>query len=401
MDESLNNTSGTSMTPSALLQLFNNALSPTPLKTMLLVKGIYKPGKGANYNGYYYDSLKDEATETSLTLIVPALLRGKLAADKTIEFHAFMTKRVVPVGGRIELHLNITDLVAQTQNRYSDKEVRALAIQQEKVARGYRDAEAFIKARIVQEQKVTVTILVGKTAIIDSDIKHALGEGVGFYDVRFERISLSSESEILGALEQYNDSGLTDLLVLSRGGGENMEIFDNPAIAEYCLGLEPIFLTAIGHKENVSLLQRIADKAFITPTALGQWLRVLYNDTVAELENSKAKLVETISTQLKTNYEQQVQNLQGQIKGLEELGGKDRELRERELAGLKEQLRSLQAQQEEKETMLVRTRELADGYQAQVRRLAAAAGTGRVVRWVGTIAVTVAAGVIGWWLGRR
>ena len=35
---------------------------------------------------------------------------------------------------------------------------------------------------------------------------------------------------------------------------------------------------AIGHKENIPLLQKVADKAFITPTALGQYLNDIYNE---------------------------------------------------------------------------------------------------------------------------
>jgi exodeoxyribonuclease VII large subunit len=60
--------------------------------------------------------------------------------------------------------------------------------------------DSLIKTRIIQQQPIGVTILVGKTAIIDSDIKHSLREAIGFYDFRFERINLSLESEIINAL---------------------------------------------------------------------------------------------------------------------------------------------------------------------------------------------------------
>ncbi len=99
------------------------------------------------------------------------------------------------------------------------------------------------------------------------------------------------------------------------------EVDSDPVLAEYCLGLGPCFVTAIGHKEDSSLLQRIADKAFITPTALGQYLNTLYNETIAELEHSKAKLVAVITEQLKANYGKQVENLEAKIKQLEELVG--------------------------------------------------------------------------------
>jgi exodeoxyribonuclease VII large subunit len=398
-DDKLTFTTGISYSPSALLQLFNTALTPSPTKNMIQLKGIYQPGRGANYNGFFYDQLKDETTDAMLTLIVPALLKASLEPGKTIEFHGYITKRVVPGGGRIEIHANIMELLGQTQNKYSEKEIRSLAIQQEKAALGYRDVDSFIKSRIVQQDRVSVTILVGKAAIIDKDIIHAMEEAIGFYDLRFERIGMTSEGEIIDALERYNDSGLTDILVLSRGGGENMEVFESPAVAELCVDLAPLLVTAIGHKENVSLVQRVADKALITPTALGQWLRAIYNDTVAEMEHSKAKLVETVTVSLKANYEKQVQNLEDRIKSMDELGGKTRLLAEQEALGLKEQLRGLVAERGAKDILLERTRELAEGYERQVQRLEQGAGRS-VWWWAVAIGVALAAEVVGWLLGR-
>ena len=47
-----------------------------------------------------------------------------------------------------------------------------------------------------------------------------------------------------------------------------MEVFNKPSLAEHALSLKSYFITAIGHKEDISLLQKVADKAFITPQHL-------------------------------------------------------------------------------------------------------------------------------------
>ena len=74
------------------------------------------------------------------------------------------------------------------------------------------------------------------------------------------------------------------MIVISRGGGEDVEVLNKPGTkAEYCLTLKPFFVTAIAHKENVPLLEKIADKKFITPTALGQYLKEIYNNTVEKI----------------------------------------------------------------------------------------------------------------------
>ena len=87
---------------------------------------------------------------------------------------------------------------------------------------------------------------------------------------------------------------------MHRGGGENLEIFDNPEIAEAALSLSTYFITALGHKDNVPLLQKVADKPFITPTALGQYFNDMYNNTIEEFQNSKEKLFDDITKQEET-----------------------------------------------------------------------------------------------------
>ncbi len=349
-------TTNISYTPASLLHIFNSVLAPAQTKKIISLKGIYVPGKGVSYSGFYYDTLKDEATDALMTLVVPALLRNELRPNKTIEFYGYITKRVVANAGRIEIHAVITQLLVQTANKYSEKELRAMDIQQQKAETGYRDVDSFIKGKIVREETVRITLLIGKTAIIDSDIKHALEGSIGFYAVRFERINLSSEGEILEALRRFNNSQLNDVLVVSRGGGENMEVFNSPSLAGYCLELEPYFVTAIGHKENTSLVQKVADKAFITPTALGQYLNTLYNETVEELQHSKARLVETITLQLSTNYDKQVAKLQEKIRQMEELNGQRTGVQQQEVSFLQSQMGPLRAQQE-KEASLVREKE--------------------------------------------
>jgi hypothetical protein len=323
---------------------------------MIVLKGIYLAGRGVTYAGFFYDTLKDEATDAVLTLVVPALLRHALIPGKTIGFYGYITKRVVLNGGRIEVHAVMTQLLEQTANTFSAEEVRATDILQQKAAIGYGDVGGFLKTKIVNEEGVRIRVLIGKTAIIDSDINHALEEAIGFYEILYQRINLSSEAEILQALQLYNDRQKNDLLVLSRGGGENMAVFNSPEVAAYCLELEPLFVTAIGHKEDNPLVQKVADKAFITPTAFGQYLNRLYNDTVAELQHSKARLVETITKQLGAHYEKQVRNLEEKIRGLEELGVRRAGLQQQEVQLLQGQLMTASKEAEGMRRMAARRR---------------------------------------------
>jgi exonuclease VII large subunit len=83
------------------------------------------------------------------------------------------------------------------------------------------------------------------------------------------------------------------------------------------LSLSTHFITALGHAENVPLLQKIADKSFITLTVLGQYLHDMYNNTKAELQNSKAKLIDDITKNLEAGYGKQIENLKNEIASVE------------------------------------------------------------------------------------
>jgi exodeoxyribonuclease VII large subunit len=304
--------------PAAVLNLFNNSISLKQTQKIIQLKGIFQLGKGAFYNGSYYDSLRDEASDAQITLIVPALIRSELQTNKTVTINGFITRRVINNASRIDIQLTVTELVEQTQNKYSTEEIKRIEIQQAKAAEGFRDVQSWIKEKIIQGLPFKIAVVVGKTAIIDSDIKHQLRESIAFYQLNFQRINLSSENEIIATLKQLDESGI-DIIVVSRGGGENLEIFNKIAIAETAIGLKALLVTAIGHKDDVTLLQKVADRAFITPSEFGQFLNDTYNHTIEETQHSRAQLVESVTKQLTVNYQKEIDNLKEQIRNLEQL----------------------------------------------------------------------------------
>ena len=254
----------------------------------------------------------------AITILVPPLIRNELQPNKTVTVNGFVTRRVINTSGSIQIQLTVTDLVAQTQNKYNDEDLKKIEVMQRKAVIGYRDVYSWLKEQIISEQPFKIGIIIGKTGIIDNDIKHQLRESIGFYDISFHRINLSSEEEILTTLDRLNNENY-GLIALSRGGGDNLDIFNRFSIAEKAVGLESLFITAIGHKDDITLLQKVADKSFITPSELGQFLNDTFNHTVEELENSKAKLIESVKLQLTANYQKEIDNLNERLKANEEL----------------------------------------------------------------------------------
>ena len=130
--------------------------------------------------------------------------------------------------------------------------------------------------------------------------------------------------------------------------------------------LTPLFVTALGHFEDTPLLEKVADKKFITPSALGSYLNELYNQTVAELQNSKAKLVDDITKQLKTQYDKEIGNLREQIQNIQVMNTAN-------VKNLKDQLQSAfsmhQQQLQEKDRLLKNAEGLTENFKSEVSRL--------------------------------
>jgi exodeoxyribonuclease VII large subunit len=303
--------------PSSLVGIFANTLNNEATRKLFSIKGVYVEGKGNAYSGYYYDTLRDESSDAFMTIVVPAFLRANLKPNKTIQCIGYLTKKVQSLGARVELQVNITEVVSQAESRYTEDQVRGFELLQKKAEAGYKDVDSLIRNKIAIGEPVVITILYGKNAVVDTDIKHQLQGSMGCYKIHFREVNLSSQQSIIENLQVYSQK--SDIIAIARGGGSGLEIFDKPEVIEAALTLEVPLITAIGHEQDVTLLQKVADKAFITPTALGQYLSDIYNKTIEQVQDTKAKLVNDISKQFKANYEHQIETLYKQVESLKEL----------------------------------------------------------------------------------
>lgn len=308
--------------PASIIHILANIIALPGTNKIIGLRGIYHATGKTPYSGFYYDQLKDESSDYTIQLIVPALIRNQLTDNKTIEVISYITKKAEK-DGSVRLLATVTDLVNQTQNKYTSEEIRTLEIQQKKSEKGFRDLDSFIKNCIYEERKPSINIIIGKTAVIQHDIIDQMAEAGSLYTIRFIQTTISSVAEMTAAVQASNNSDV-DILVIARGGGDiETESINKPELAEACLNLSPFLVTALGHKVNTPLLERIADKKFITPTAFGQYLKEIYNTTIEELAQSKAKLVADVTTQLKTVYDKELHNLNEKLLQEQQLNRKN------------------------------------------------------------------------------
>jgi hypothetical protein len=347
--------------PASIINILSNIIAIPGTNKIIGLRGIYFATGKSPYNGFYYDQLKDESSDYTIQLIVPNLIRNQLTNNKTIEIICYITKKAEK-DGSVRLLANVTDLVNQTQNKYTSEEIRTLEIQQKKSEIGFRDLDSFIKNCIYEERKPNINIIIGKTAIIQHDIIDQMSEAGSLYNINFIQTNLTSINELISAINLSNNPAI-DILVIARGGGDiEYESINKPELAEACLNLLPFLVTALGHKVNTPLLERIADKKFITPTAFGQYLKEIYNTTVEELAQSKAKLVDDVTKQLKTVYDKELQNLNDKLLQEQQLNKKNIDLLTTQILTTQNSYNSILKEKESSTKLLESANQIAQQY---------------------------------------
>ena len=265
-----NNNPITVYTPVSLMAVFADAFKIDPKHSVLWLRGIYQDRKRKSYRGYYFDRLKDELGGQIITLKLPKQLKQNLQDGGYYLFKGTLDKDV-RWDGVIEPVFIVSEMADQKSSHLTASLAKRATLQQEKANMGYRDLDGALKQKLDQNQKPHIALLCGKTSIVLQDVFSALKDARSRYRFTEQRVNLLDKWAIINALAQGDKE--YDVIAIVRGGGPGLEIFDDVAIAEASLLLKPILVTAVGHAQDDTLLQKLADKQFITPTALGNYLR--------------------------------------------------------------------------------------------------------------------------------
>ena len=265
-----NNNPITVYTPVSLMAVFADAFKIDPEHSVLWLRGIYQDRKRKSYRGYYFDRLKDELGGQIITLKLPKQLKQNLQDGGYYLFKGTLDKDV-RWDGVIEPVFIVSEMADQKSSHLTASLAKRATLQQEKANMGYRDLDGALKQKLDQNQKPHIALLCGKTSIVLQDVFSALKDARSRYRFTEQRVNLLDKWAIINALAQGDKE--YDVIAIVRGGGPGLEIFDDVAIAEASLLLKPILVTAVGHAQDDTLLQKLADKQFITPTALGNYLR--------------------------------------------------------------------------------------------------------------------------------
>lgn len=279
-------TETSSLTPYALISTLSNANIHPFDKQVLRVRGIYRhnPQSPLYNDGCYYDRLKDEADGKYLTLKVPRPLRLRLKDNTPYELEGTIDRKI-DIRNELNIYLafHLTRIISEEAPMIDERTWERADIMRQRHAKPRQNIDALLRAIIKKGRTPKVAMVYGRAAVTNSDVVISAEGQYDNYDIERVQINLSRKTEIIDTLRQLDGSGRFDLIAIFRGGGSGLEVFEDHDIARTVMDMKTAIVTGIGHAEDMPFIESVADQAFITPSALGTYLKDTAKTTIQEV----------------------------------------------------------------------------------------------------------------------
>lgn len=252
---------------------------------------------------FAYLTLKDREQEALLKCFIYMDLLPSV--QEGTEVQVFGYPEIYPPYGRISFRIRQMTLVGEG----------ALKLAFEALKRKLTEAGLFDPAR-----KKPLPTFVKSVGLVTSDSGEAIhdclthldprGFSVYFHQVRVEGIH--AVEEIVAAIRSFSEASLPlDVVVLTRGGGslENLQAFNTEAVARAIAASRIPVLVAVGHENDVTIADLVADVRASTPTDAGKILSRPWQEARIRIE-SVSSVLQTRFVQNLTRHQQVLQETQ-------------------------------------------------------------------------------------------
>jgi len=219
--------------------------------------------------------LHDKNKKNKITIQLTETIKSKLESGRYYHLEGYINKgQNITNDSRLQVFFRPTKLLKH------EAEVQLISqheydIVRERFNREFPIIQDILLDKIEKGEHPVIDIIMGLQSTSQEDYLSQLDD-LEYYDIRHHRCNLSSQTDIIDFIRNY-DFKDTDVLVILRGGGSGLEVFNELELCKKMIELPVPFITGIGHHEDVTLLQRVSDKAFSTPTSVGVFLQKVVN----------------------------------------------------------------------------------------------------------------------------
>jgi exodeoxyribonuclease VII large subunit len=254
-----------------LLTLYANSLSSTLDGQIIVLEGFYSDNNGRLYGRYFYDEILDKNKSHKITAQFTESVKTNLTSGSYYQFQGHIQKaQSLDNDSRLKVFFRVTKILKHEEKVQIVSKVEYDIIRA-RFDREFPIIQDILLEKIEKEQKPILDVITGVQSTSKDDYLAQLPD-YGYYEIRHHKCNLSSKTGIIDFLNKHDFTD-SDLIVILRGGGSGLEVFNENELCKKAIELPMPFITGIGHDSDKTLLQRVSDKAFSTPTAVGVFLQ--------------------------------------------------------------------------------------------------------------------------------
>ena len=304
--------------PSEIIGIFNSILAKQSVNAQVVyLRGVYLASGRQSYNGYFYDTLRDEDRQEEITMYVTQQQRENLKNGNLVNVGGVFGRNVNN-RGQIQIILNVSRIEIVQEQAIDEDEIKRMELRQKKSSVGFKNVDSLLEQLLFTDQRPRVALLFATSSITMSDFEAGINAAKSAIDFMEYRANFSNAKELISTLQSL-DRGNFNVIALVRGGGARIESLDDVSVLEQIVAMSTSTIGAIGHVEEKIFIKQLVDKCAPTPNGLGQYFSEMVENVSEKKTKSRAALTEKIKKQFKDQLEasqKQNKELQEKLKVL-------------------------------------------------------------------------------------
>ena len=232
------------------------------------LQNIYVSGEISNYHrhfsGHLYFTLKDEKAAISCVMFKSAAASLKFEPKTGDKVVVYANTSVFETSGQLQLYVKKISL-----DGAGDLYAQYEALKKKMAAEG--KFEESHKKILEKEFPEMIAVLVGDRSAAMSDIKTAFDRRWPLCEVDYYPVLVQGNdapADIIRNLKEADEKNY-DAIILARGGGsfEDLFCFNDEELVNTIYELKTFLISGIGHEQDFTLTDFVADQRAATPTA--------------------------------------------------------------------------------------------------------------------------------------
>lgn len=256
---------------------------------------IYVSGEISNYHrhfsGHLYFTLKDPYAAISCVMFKSAAASLHFEPKNGDQVIIYANTSIYEASGQLQLYVLKMNL-----DGLGDLYARYEALKEKLGKEGYFDADH--KKEIPSKYPESIAVLAGDHSAAMSDIKTAFSRRWPFCRVDYYPVLVQgadAPNDIISQLKKVDELSY-DAIILARGGGsfEDLFCFNDEQLVKTIYGLKTFLVSGIGHEQDFTLTDFVADLRAATPTAAVELITPNIAEIKAQIEDLEQRLQESV-----------------------------------------------------------------------------------------------------------